>query len=300
MAKKYDLKTIKEKLLVINPNIEILSTKYINCETKLKLKCKIDNNIWYATWANLSQKNRCPICAKESMKNKMKLSLEEAKQEFIKRAYIPLFDDYHKNNEKLLCKTKEGYLIETTVNNLKSGSKPKIFHKKNPYTINNIKIWLKLNNKPYELLSNKYTDSHVKLKWSCSKHGVFFSSWNNILTGYHCAKCGYENTKNKRTLSFEQLKNIVKSKNPNIDILSEKYKNSNSKVKCKCSIDGYIWYTTGKSLLSGRGCKMCRDRNRKGEGHHNWKGGITSLNNYLRENSFKNWKKDSMKACDYK
>jgi len=54
-------------------------------------------------------------------------------------------------------------------------------------------------------------------------------------------------------------------------------------------------------------CKYCgRERISKkaserqiGENNHSWQGGITSLCEYLRNNII-NWKKDSMKNCNYK
>ncbi|MCM1167516.1 MAG: hypothetical protein NC299_16685 [Lachnospiraceae bacterium] len=44
--------------------------------------------------------------------------------------------------------------------------------------------------------------------------------------------------------------------NPNIEILSE-YESNDTKVKCKCKVDGYEWEALARALLAGEGCKIC-------------------------------------------
>lgn len=45
--------------------------------------------------------------------------------------------------------------------------------------------------------------------------------------------------------------------NSNIEILGE-YIGAMTKIKCKCKIDGYIWYMTPNNLLRGHGCPVCK------------------------------------------
>ena len=52
-----------------------------------------------------------------------------------------------------------------------------------------------------------------------------------------------------------ELNNI----NSNIEIIEE-YKNANTKLLCKCKIDGYEWYSKPSNLLQGRGCPKCSGR----------------------------------------
>lgn len=42
----------------------------------------------------------------------------------------------------------------------------------------------------------------------------------------------------------------------------EEYKNSRTKIKCLCLIDGNVWYTTSKRLFQGCGCPECGERKR--------------------------------------
>lgn len=47
---------------ILNPNIDILSDKYVNNRTKLKCKCKIDGHEWYGIYSDLSRGIGCPMC----------------------------------------------------------------------------------------------------------------------------------------------------------------------------------------------------------------------------------------------
>ena len=44
--------------------------------------------------------------------------------------------------------------------------------------------------------------------------------------------------------------------NGDFEVLEE-YITKRSRLKCRCKVDGYVWYPTADSLLSGRGCPKC-------------------------------------------
>jgi len=92
-----------------------------------------------------------------------KLTLEEAKQEFINKNLIPLFDEYKNAYEILLAQTQEGYKIVISIDKLKQGSNPSLFTIYNPYTIENIKLWSEINNKHTEV-----KDLSIR-EWECPK-----------------------------------------------------------------------------------------------------------------------------------
>ena len=54
----------------------------------------------------------------------------------------------------------------------------------------------------------------------------------------------------------ETFRDEVCAINPNIEVLSN-YKNWNTKVKCRCKIDGHEWETVPSVLLYGGGCPVC-------------------------------------------
>lgn len=141
---------------------------------------------------------------------KKKITLDEAKQEFINRGLIPLFDNYKNCDEKLLGQTQEGYLINISFYNLKLGKTPNIFDAHNPYTIQNIKLWCKLNNKTFELLSEEYIGTFNKLKWKCLKEDcgeIFEIAWTTAQSNHGCGFCkGFQ----------AGLSNCLTTKNPEL------------------------------------------------------------------------------------
>lgn len=84
-------------------------------------------------------------------------------------------------------------------------------------------------------------------------------------------------------------------------LLEDEYINSSVRMKyyCKKHPD-IIQYKSMNALMSvGRGCYYCGRDAIRGENNFQWKGGISPLNIYLREN-INPWKKDSMANCNYK
>jgi hypothetical protein len=62
---------------------------------------------------------------------------------------------------------------------------------------------------------------------------------------------------NTQRFTLEIVKEKLSKINPNIDIISDEYINSRTKLKCKCKIDGNIWFTSWDILNKGRGCPIC-------------------------------------------
>ena len=62
--------------------------------------------------------------------------------------------------------------------------------------------------------------------------------------------------------THEQFIEELKKINSNIKILGE-FKKVNTKIRCKCLLDGYIWETTPKILLRGHTCPECSGNKKK-------------------------------------
>ena len=88
------------------------------------------------------------------------------------------------NNGLLILTDNEGYYYISSANRLFNNNLPRKFYPSNPYTIQNIKLWCKLNNKPFELIDKQeYECNDKKLKWKCLKEGcgeIFDGVWNDI------------------------------------------------------------------------------------------------------------------------
>lgn len=58
---RYTTDSFKEKMNIINNNIEIIG-EYINEKTKILCRCKIDGHEWHALPSNLIKGKGCPVC----------------------------------------------------------------------------------------------------------------------------------------------------------------------------------------------------------------------------------------------
>ena len=202
--------------------------------------------------------NGCPACA-----GNKKYTLDEIKEYIKGLNYELISKDYKNNNQKLILKDKDGYYYYISFDCLKRGSIPNKFHKANPYTIQNIKLWCKLNNKPFELVSNIYIDSDKNnLKWKCLKDGcneIFEMSWTNIHTGQGCSVC--------RGIQIG-LSNCLAIKNPKLanewhpilngDLTPYNVTCGNSKLDIWWQCEkGHEWTAKINSRNDGNGCPYC-------------------------------------------
>jgi len=92
-----------------------------------------------------------------------------------------LLSEYVRNNDKLTVKDKEGYYY-SSFSNLRCNKKPNKFIKSNPYTIQNIKLWCKINNRSFKLVSNTYELNSKKLKWQCKLSSQIHNNKEIIIT----------------------------------------------------------------------------------------------------------------------
>lgn len=231
-----------------------------------------------------------------------KYTYEIAKRIVEQKGFKLLSQNFKSINEYLIIESQEGYFFQTTLNAIIRGNNFNYFDSRNPYTIQNINLWIRLNDRKLMLMNDTFINAKYKMRFKCLVcHDVFDSNWNNIKSGKGCRKCSYVKRASERkkydTLSIkEQLQKI----NPYIEVLGE-YKSYHDLMLCKCLKHDLEWEVSWANLKKGKGCVECGlEKNRK-ENHFNWKGGITPLHNHLRQ-TIKDWKKASFKkynsTCD--
>lgn len=145
----------------------------------------------------------------------------------------------------------------------------------------------------YKLLSKMYTGYQDTLEIRCPNNHVFSSTWNKFSQGRRCTYCA-GNAKKK----LQEVYDLFYSKN--YIPLFTTYKNSTTRLPYIClDHQKEVLYIDFSSLKRGRGCKYCfRDRI-SGENAPRWKDGRSDLHDYLRK-QLKEWKKESIKQCEYK
>ena len=182
-------------------------------------------------------------------------------KKYVKKLGYQLIDNTYLNNHtRITLKDNNEYLYYTVLTNL-SRSAPRKYDKNNIYSVYNIKLWCKLNDKPFKLLSEEYIDNMQKLKWQCLKEGcgeIFETNWGSISQGQGCGYCagkqvGLSNCLANKTPELSSQWHSTLNGNLNSYNITV---NSHKKVWWICK-DGHEWESTIQNRQEGNGCPYC-------------------------------------------
>jgi len=259
---KKDTKQFKEEVYqLVGDEYEVIG-EYINNKTNILIKHNKCDHEWPVTPHSFLSGTKCPICQNIKRIENSKLTYEQVKKFIRNLNYELISDEYVNSASKLILKDNEDYYYFITWNDLQQKTTPDKFNKSNPYTIQNIKLWCKLNNKPFELLSDTYEGSKKKLKWKCLKENCgeeFRASIDQIITNNQgCGVCVGKQI---------ALSNCLATKNPELakqwhptlngDLTPFDVTVSGSKdIWWQCD-KGHEWPATINSRNSGCGCPYC-------------------------------------------
>lgn len=170
-------------------------------------------------------------------------------------------------------------------------------------------IWNKVEDKCLEhnlkLLSNikDYKNNKTPIKFLCHIHSknendYFEKNISSFLTSKKgCTKCGIESSTKSRRKNVIEIEREFLSKNMlTVDVNENNYVNKDLSLInfiCLKHWDKGIQNTTYNGFRnSNNSCKFCICESTSSENHHSWKGGITPLQNYMRD-KINPWKVDS-------
>lgn len=155
-------------------------------------------------------------------------------------------------------------------------------------TIDDVRVYLA--NLDYILESKNYIDQSHTIEYRCLKHPdkLLTTTFGSIKSGHGCAYCA----KNASYTLEEAVEYFTKL---HLKLLATEVPNVYSKLPYICEIHSdEIRYTTLSQVVHGHGCRLCGRDATKGEKHHNWNGGITNLDDYLRNHlNHINWIKSA-------
>jgi len=240
----------------------LLSKTYKNNSSELIIMDK-DGYIYITSYVKLSMKNINSNKGRFYKNNpytiqniKLWLKLNNKPLELINDKYI-------NSKTKLIFKDIEGYYYEMNLDGLLMNNYTHSrFHQSNPYTIQNIKLWLELNNKTFKLLSLKFKKATEKLIWECLNcEKEFKTSWHDIYSGTNCTHC----TTHSRIVT---IYNCLATTNP--ELASEWHPTKNGDLTIynvtygkadyiwwKCSKCNHEWEASLNNRSRGRGCPKC-------------------------------------------
>ncbi len=262
---KLSFNEIKEFIEIkSNSGCKLISERYRNVNEKLKLKCNC-GKYFYASFHKFRDRNKrqCNECA-----GKTNWSLDKAKNCLVSLGYELITKNYENIDSNIVFKDSFGYLYSSTLYNLLRYKRSNFVDTSNPYTLYNVKLWCKLNRKPFELISDKYKDSKKKLKWKCLKENcgeIFECKWGHIYQGVGCPFCAGRQV---------GLSNCLATKNPELAKEWHPTKNgyltpynvtcgSSKKAWWQCNKCKYEWSAIISNRNKGIGCPECAES--KGE-----------------------------------
>ena len=192
-------------------------------------------------------------------KKEEKIKFEQFEQECLEKGLILLEKTYKGPHEKHKCLNEEGYIVMVIKNQtIRCNRETMIFHKANPYTLENLEKWLLENNSKFELIKGQtYTKNSILLEFKCNVCGeIIKQSLANITRGKGCGSCN-----GTQVTPF----NSLETKRPDlIKYLVDKTdakkfaKMSHQKIKCKCEKCGKEKQVIIKNLVKqGFSCDEC-------------------------------------------
>jgi len=120
---------------------------------------------------------------------------------------------------------------------------------------------LKYGNK-YTYFPETISGRSTKMKIACDCGNVYYKTPYNHLR-YGCRLCGYEKSKQSRTMSFSEFQIKVEVQfGARFDLSKAVFINATTKVEVGCPIHGYFWQTPSE-LFRGTGCHKCANCYRK-------------------------------------
>lgn len=289
-------------------NIQLLTKEeeYVDASATLNFICSCGRN------SNLSfsklkiSKGFCPDCRYERCNTKLRLNIEDVKQEFLKHDCDLLSKEYINSNQKLDFICSCGRIDRKTFPRFKKVPRclecsiKKGFIVKESYE--NICNYFKNFGCNIITPKNQYQNKRSKLEVFCSCGQIFHITAFDFYQGkHHCNKCTFKLQTERLTVSYEDVSQFIKSNNCELITQKEFYKNSKTLIEVKCAC-GNIFKT--RFILfkheNKRQCNYCGIATRSGEFAPRWNGGITPETEKIRRSQdYIDWRKQVFTKDSY-
>lgn len=250
----YTINNIKHYIILNNIECELLSSDYINNSYDLLWKCHC-GKIFKCSWNRfLNGKNQCNDCSKKERVNNNAIPIDKVEDILSGKSYTLVKESFSRVTNGFTAIDQNGYYVQMNRDNLFTNKKPEIFHQCNPYTIENIKHYIKINNIESELISTNYKGNTSKMLWKCKCGNRFKKSWSSFYSGSHyCTSCGRIEQGLQRRKDFSEVIDIIES---NGYKLYKELDNNKPISSQKISIidnEGYIYQTSWAHLKDNKG-----------------------------------------------
>ena len=172
-------------------NGKCLSTKYVNCETKMLWECDKGHR-WYSNLKQIKYNNTwCPQCAntKKASNDSAKLTIKHAQELAESKKGKCLSTEYVNCETKMLWECDKGHQWNARYANIKYRNTWC------PYCAGNMKLSLQdaqnfVETKGGKCLSIKYSNNDSKMLWECGNGHQWNASFGSLkIDGNWCPQC---------------------------------------------------------------------------------------------------------------
>ena len=223
----------------------LLSDKYVNCESLLEVCCP-KGHVYRVTFSKFKNRgDRCLECS-----DKKKKSVGFVREELKKEGYVLLSNKYKNKDTHLRCRCPKGHITGTlTWNNFRKGRRCFKCFGIARKTISEIRK--ELSSHGFILLSNEYKNVNTKLLIKCPNSHITNVTWYSFAGNFVCPSCS--KTRRKR---IEFIKSSFKESG--YTLISNSYKNANSKLEYECP-KGHKGSITWGHFNNGQRCPVCSE-----------------------------------------
>ena len=217
--------------------------------------------------------------------------------------YTLLEDKYVNNRTKMTGIDDNGYKYYFTLDSIKRLKCSRFVDTSNPYSIDNIKLWLINNNLKFKLLSTEYLGNGSKnrdkylLKLMCENGHILYRTWNDICSGViRCEEC------RMRFKNHDEFIHYTKSIYADEYEILGTYTNSSSKIKIKHNTCGTIFEIRAEHFANGHGCPTSKCCKKHGNEHYRYNCNITDEERYSTRDlssEYRNWRKSVYDKYSY-
>ena len=171
---------------------------------RLSFKCtcgEIYTTTFYVIKKGLGRQCKKCVNIKRTKENSFE---EDYIKEILKSKELILMSKYKKASSKIIVMDNLGYLYSIVISQIYK-NKLKFVHTNNPYSIHNIKNFIKINNLKYELLDTEYISNRQNLKLRCLNEGCgyeFEATWSSLKNKVSCHYCCHQKARNDNNLGY--------------------------------------------------------------------------------------------------
>lgn len=261
-----------------------LTSKYST--NTITLECP-NNHIFNTRWSRfLNNKHKCRECAKENKKLSFTKAIEEEGYRIIKWL----------SDARVTIKCNRGHEeYQTLTRNFTTGKRCYDCSREDlSYDIDYVKNCIEIESiRKYTLLSKTYVNGGTPLEILCDRGHIFLARFNVFhQKDTKCPECVAIDNK----FSYDFVKSTIES--IEYELLSDTYVNVSSKLLLRCNGNHDIEMRFA-CIRRGQRCRECYEENNSGKNNPNWKGGISTLNTFLRGRIY-HWRELSINSTNHR